>query len=137
MNIYARRGSKIVFKNVNAGRDYDQEKAREHLVVGQVYTVEFTEVGGWHTNVYLQEIPNVAFNSVLFEDYNVEHTIRLQGCDAHTMFIMELTEEEIACLKKISEKTKEVSTYSCMPILIVSETTEDDRLELEEDDYEF
>lgn len=38
------------------------------LTVGDIYTVTDVEVHSWHTNVYVAEIPGVAFNSVLFEE---------------------------------------------------------------------
>ena len=41
--------------------------ARKHLTEGEEYTVERTEVSSCHTDVYLEEIPGVAFNSVMFE----------------------------------------------------------------------
>ncbi|MEK3873685.1 MULTISPECIES: hypothetical protein [unclassified Paenibacillus] len=69
MNIYAQKGDKVRFLNKN-GHDWEPEKARESgLVEGVVYTVEKTEVGGFHTDVYLQEFPGKPFNSVLFEDF--------------------------------------------------------------------
>lgn len=69
MNIYAKYGDQVVFLHPNNGYSYDERNAKKHLKVGQVYTVDRTEVGGPHTDVYLQEIPSVAFNSVHFEDY--------------------------------------------------------------------
>lgn len=68
MNIFSRCGDKVVFNHPNAGYDHHQKTARKHLVVGKVYTVNFTVVSSWHTDVYLQEVPNVMFNSVLFDD---------------------------------------------------------------------
>lgn len=68
MNIYAKNGDKVVFLNRN-GYDRDPKNACERgLVEGGVYTVEQTEVGGWHTNVYLKEFPEHRFNSVMFRD---------------------------------------------------------------------
>lgn len=69
MNIYARSGDKVVFLNRN-GFDSEPKRAREcGLVEGEAYTVERTEVGGWHTTVYLQEYPKCGFNSVMFGDW--------------------------------------------------------------------
>lgn len=68
MNIYAKEGDKVVFLNEN-GYDHEPEYAREcGLVEGETYTVECTEVGGWRTEVYLQEFPGKSFNSVMFRD---------------------------------------------------------------------
>jgi len=69
MNIYAEKGAKLVFLNRN-GRDHESAEARKHgLTEGAIYTVERTEVGGWYTDVYLQEFPDKSFNSVMFADY--------------------------------------------------------------------
>lgn len=68
MNIDADEGAKVVFNHPNAGYPHHQETAREHLEVGATYTVERTEVDFSHTDVYLQEVEGVAFNSVHFDD---------------------------------------------------------------------
>lgn len=68
MNIYAKSGHKVIFKHPNYGYENDQETARKHLKVGGKYTVENTSVDTWKTDVYLKEVPGIAFNSVLFED---------------------------------------------------------------------
>ena len=64
MNIYAKQGDRIVCVNLEAGYLPDQENAKKHLTVGQIYTVH-----GWHTNVWIKEVPGILFNSVTFEDY--------------------------------------------------------------------
>ena len=46
--------------------------------------------------------------------------IALIGCDDSTIFDMEMTEEEYNFLQKVAEKSREVSSYSCMPIMEVS-----------------
>ncbi|MCP1306441.1 hypothetical protein [Paenibacillus tyrfis] len=72
MNIYAQKGDKVVFLNDN-GHDWEPEHARKvGLKEGGVYTVECTEVGGCHTDVYLREFPGFGFNSVMFRDLKVE-----------------------------------------------------------------
>jgi hypothetical protein len=68
MNIFALKGHKVKCVTLTAGYDFDQEIAKKYLVVGEVYTIEKTEVFNARTNVWLQEIPNVKFNSVLFAD---------------------------------------------------------------------
>lgn len=49
--------------------------------------------------------------------------IRLVGCDDTTEFDMNMTPKEYEFLKKIAEKSIEISEYTCMPIieLIVKE----------------
>jgi len=69
MNIYAaKKGVMVVFNHPKAGYPLHQKTAAAHLIVGQVYVVERVEVGSWHTDVWLKEVPDVRFNSVLFDD---------------------------------------------------------------------
>ena len=63
MNIYASNGFRVKVRN-----NRDSLRIKEHLKEGKVYTVECTEVHSWHTDVYLREVPNIAFNSVDFDD---------------------------------------------------------------------
>ena len=69
MNIYATPGSRIIFAYPENGRESDQELAKKHLKPGELYTIERTDVGDWHTDVCLTEIPGVWFNLVHFEDF--------------------------------------------------------------------
>jgi len=69
MDIYAKPGTEIIFNHPSNGYDHDQEEAKNHLILGSVYTVERTVVHSWHTDVYLKEVPGISFNSVLFDDY--------------------------------------------------------------------
>ena len=79
MNIYAKKGDKVVVSNLTAGYEHDQQVAKNHLNIGEVYTVERTVVHSWYTDVYLLEIPGVKFNSVFFKDKNpVKTTIVLK-----------------------------------------------------------
>ena len=68
MNIYAKKGHKVRCCTLNGGYDFDKAKANKYLYVGGEYTIEKTDVDNWHTDVYLEEFPNVKFNSVFFED---------------------------------------------------------------------
>lgn len=65
MNIYAPKGTKVKYINRN-GYDLHREWANKFLNENQVYTVDFTDVGGWKTYVYLEEVPDKGFNSVMF-----------------------------------------------------------------------
>ena len=67
MYIYAENGTKIRYTG-NGGWDYQRESANKILTIGQDYTVDYTVVHGWYTDVYLIEIPDISFNSCLFED---------------------------------------------------------------------
>jgi len=66
MSIRAKKGTKIVFSNPNGGYPDQIALTAKHLIVGTTYTVERTEVFDWYTNIYLQEVPGIGFNSCLF-----------------------------------------------------------------------
>jgi len=66
MDINGPSGTKVVYAYPRAGFDYCNDVARKYLVLGQTYTVERTEPACFVTNVYLQEVPGVIFNSTLF-----------------------------------------------------------------------
>ena len=68
MNIHAKNGHKVICSTYNGGYNPDSEKARKYLTVGAEYTIEQTIVHSWFTDVFLEEFPNVSFNSVFFED---------------------------------------------------------------------
>ena len=67
MDIHANRGTKVVFAHPDSGYELHQKWAKKSLVEGATYTVDVTVVRGFHTDVYLQEVPDIAFNSVMFD----------------------------------------------------------------------
>lgn len=68
MNIYSETGTKIIYSFPENGRDFDQKKAQRYLKVNGVYTVLKTVVRQSSTEVYLEEVYGVAFNSVNFSN---------------------------------------------------------------------
>lgn len=72
MNIHAKKGEKVIFKYPTAGHKHDHELVKKYLSLNEIYTVERTIVSEYHTDVYLEEFPNVAFNSVNFESEQEE-----------------------------------------------------------------
>ena len=50
-----------------------------------------------------------------------KYEISLVGCDDETVFEMELTEEELNLLTRVSELSKETSEYRCMPKMYIEE----------------
>lgn len=68
MNIYSLKGHKVICKKLHNGYDYHKENAIKYLQIDAIYTIEKTVINKYCTNVYLQEIPNIEFNSVFFED---------------------------------------------------------------------
>ncbi len=71
MNIWAPKGHQVIVteKTKDNGYSTHSELVKKHLVVGLPYTVAYTVVGNWHTDVVLIEFPGIKFNSVNFEDY--------------------------------------------------------------------
>ncbi len=68
MNIYALNGHKVKCSTFEAGYDFEQEIAKKLLKIGNTYTIARTDVYSSNTSVWLQEFPNISFNSVFFED---------------------------------------------------------------------
>ncbi len=68
MNIYALKGHKVKATSLNQGYQYHIENAEKYLKLDQIYTVDRTEVASSKTEVYLQEFPDIPFNSTMFED---------------------------------------------------------------------
>ena len=71
MDIYAKSGTKVKF-TANGGYSTEIESAKKIMTIGNLYTVESIDVGGFHTTVYLKEFPSRGFNSCLFEDLEQE-----------------------------------------------------------------
>ena len=71
MNIYADRGNTVLVTKETAHNGYDDDKKQveKHLQIGKLYTIRKTEVHSSSTTVYLQEFPNMTWNSVNFIDY--------------------------------------------------------------------
>jgi hypothetical protein len=65
MDIYSKKGTKVKYTG-EGGYDHHKKHADKYLKTGETYTVDYTDVGGWHTDVYLEEVPTQAFNSVHF-----------------------------------------------------------------------
>jgi hypothetical protein len=80
MNIYALASHKVRFTG-EGGYDWDKERAKEKLNVGEIYTIHHTEVSSSNTDVYLVGIERKtragdteleSFNSVMFEDVELQ-----------------------------------------------------------------
>lgn len=50
------------------------------------------------------------------------YKITLQGCDDYTEFIMNLSEEEIELIYRLSSLSKMYSTYGCQSVLNIEPT---------------
>jgi len=51
---------------------------------------------------------------------NMNYEITLNGCDDWTTIEIELSETELALVKKIKAKVNKKSTYHCMPTMTVT-----------------
>ena len=68
MNIWNSSKRDVVCVRNEDNKFFGCDENSPMLEVGKTYTVEEVDVHGWHTEVYLKEIPDVPFNSVLFEE---------------------------------------------------------------------
>jgi hypothetical protein len=71
MNLDTKPGQKVVFNHPNDGMAYDIDLAKKHLVLGKVYTIEHILVYPFYTEIFLEGLPCLPFNSVQFDNYNV------------------------------------------------------------------
>lgn len=104
MNIYAEYGDKVIAKNLDWGWDSDIERAEKYLEQDKEYTIDFTDVHSSSTDVYLQEIPNVAFNSVHFEDAPTSEIDTMYGVSAvHTFECYRCKKENLLNTDKVEQ----------------------------------
>ena len=68
MDILSGPGTKVVFENPQNGHPEDKELASKYLEVDGIYTVEKIKAKSWHSEVFLEEVQGIAFNTVLFEN---------------------------------------------------------------------
>lgn len=50
-----------------------------------------------------------------------KYKISVDGCDGTTKFTMELTREQADLIDRVSELSKETSTYGCEPIIYIEQ----------------
>ena len=56
-----------------------------------------------------------------------KYIIHIRGCDDETNFVMELTDQELYLVQELCDKSKETSTYGCMPDMSVLTYTEENK----------
>lgn len=70
MNIYSPKGTKVEGIFVNGelwnGYEIDKENASKYIKENIIYTVDHIDVDRSHSDVFLEEFPGIAFNSVHF-----------------------------------------------------------------------
>ena len=59
-----------------------------------------------------------------------KYYIELRGCDDITPFVMGLNANAVNLLQTVAQKSREVSSYSCMPTMFVKPLDECDDYEL-------
>lgn len=72
MDIEASPGAKVRFVATNPESYCGPKESAKLLVLNNIYTVDHTEVFSWNTEVYLEEFPGEAFNSVWFNEVKYE-----------------------------------------------------------------
>jgi len=77
MDIYCKSGTKVIFDSPESGLPHQQEEIKKRLEVGVVYTVDYTTVHGFSTDVYLKGVDG-HFNSVFFGGLEVEDIVHLK-----------------------------------------------------------
>lgn len=63
------------YVNPNAGYDFDKQTVRKYLTIDFYYKVKEISMGGSHTNIYLEDFPDVIFNSVNFDFFEGEDLV--------------------------------------------------------------
>lgn len=63
-------GRKVTVTDQSIDFGYDNEIARKHLKVGDIYTIEGMDVQAWSSTLWVREIPGIEFNTVNFVDIN-------------------------------------------------------------------
>lgn len=71
MNINAQEGDKVIITedSIENGYEFDKHRTKNHLKIGDIYTIDYSIIHKWSTEVFIKEVPNVSFNSVNFEDH--------------------------------------------------------------------
>lgn len=59
-------GQRVVFAFPKNGYEHDVQTAAKYLTPDATYTVSSVRVEGWSTDLTLEEVPHVRFNSVQF-----------------------------------------------------------------------
>ena len=70
MDIYAENGTKVKHVRPALGSLWEVDRAKRNLIIGNEYTVDYTEVLQSGNRVYLQEFPKIPFLSSHFKDSN-------------------------------------------------------------------
>ena len=67
LDISAPEGTRVQFLNMG-GAEWDRVHARKHLNTADTYTVKKINISGWSSNVELEGLPVITFNTVMFKE---------------------------------------------------------------------
>ena len=69
MNIYTRKGEKVLYANVDSGTESDRDTANSLLELGKIYTVKKVSIYRNCSRVYFFEVDYApGFNTALFQN---------------------------------------------------------------------
>ena len=70
-SLFCRHGDRVKYAFPTNGLEFDREIANAYLRIGETYTVDEIHVGRSSSSIWLAEVPDMPFNSVLFERIGV------------------------------------------------------------------
>lgn len=71
MDLDAKKGTRVRYINPESGYPHDIKRAKEHLTLGKIYTVERTVINDWSTDVWLDGY-DVPFNHAHFDEVDAD-----------------------------------------------------------------
>ena len=80
---------KVVYDKPENGRQGHKDTANKYLTVGETYTMYKKVIHSCHTEIFIKEYPEIAFNSVMFSDPSKQ-----------SISVMELTDEELQAIRE-------------------------------------
>ena len=78
MDLSTPAGRKVILHTLNAGYDVDRINVKQHLKLGEAYTVEEIIIGNWESTIYLKEFPRVPFNTAFFANEVLNFEIQVK-----------------------------------------------------------
>ena len=95
---YSETGDKIICYSIDVGRVFDVQQAHKYLKKDKIYTIESIIVHGYSTEITLQEIPNVKFNSINFIQYNEPtHQIKITQLEQYFEYVNKMCDSMPDC----------------------------------------
>jgi len=73
--VSADKGTKIIAVDLERGTEHDMKLAQQLLIQGNTYTVDYTTVHNFWSEVFLIEIPGIGFNLIHFDTVKIEEEV--------------------------------------------------------------